>query len=329
MRFYFGIKKGGKDTHGHAAGGGISLSVVIFLILAFHELAEGASVAELFSEVGVISFSVSLIPILILALHEFPEGLLLVTPFFLEKRVKAGLYAAFINQALFIGAGLIFFRFIQFGLTTAADTFFHTLPAGGIFYLGLHEFNHAIEHRRDLKLFYSHSGLKIMTLASLLVVLGSLYYAYIGVKAEKERVFSRFTVDPATGNKIPVIDVGAADLVTQKRETLCNVPGWKSLGKEPENPSARFSVVAEAGKFKPNYFHTYHAASSILKIFARDRDYFFEIGGAGVNAVLKEGVTTEVQLSSLGMGTFVFDCGAGCGGTIFVDRDLDDYCEEK
>ena len=114
----------------------------------------------------------------------------------------------------------------------------------------------------------------------------------------------------------------------QRLEKLCDVPGKKEFGKEPENPDAEYSIVARDGKFSADYFHIYHFAHSVLRVFAEDADYRFWIKDSGIDAVLKKGTTTEIQLGSLGMGKHVFICGPGCEGTVFVDRDLDDYCEE-
>lgn len=179
-----------KGTKGHAHSSvGKSIGILVFLLLAIHELAEGAAIAELLFEVSTMSISIyaSLFSVAILALHEFPEGLLLVTPFLIEKKFKAGIYASFINQSLFIASGVFVYRFvlISFEPSIAQEAFIATLPAGGIFYLGLHELHNALEQSRDLKLFYSNYKLKIICLFTSLVVLGSLYFVYKNVQDEK------------------------------------------------------------------------------------------------------------------------------------------------
>lgn len=186
MKFY-SLMKGTKDHTHRQRGSGVS--ILVFLLLAIHEVAEGASIAELLFEVSTTSISIigSLFPVAILALHEFPEGLLLVTPFFIEKKIRSGMYASFINQALFIASGIIMYRFVlmSFEPSIAQEAFITTLPAGGIFYLGLHELRNALEHKQDLKLFYSNIRLKILSLVTLFGVLGSLYVVYKNIKDEK------------------------------------------------------------------------------------------------------------------------------------------------
>src|SRR5207248_2289647 len=98
--------------------------------------------------------------------------------------------------------------------------------------------------------------------------------------------------------------------------------------KEPDNPVSIFSVVADGGRLRPDHFHIYHGAPSVLKVLAKDKDYPFEVTGSGLRMTLRKGAVTEVPLGSLGLEASAFDCGPGCGGTIFVDRDLDDYCED-
>ena len=182
----YSLIKGKKQTHTHI---GTGLSLFMFLILAVHEVTEAASVAELLHEVSVTSLTLTapLFPILVLALHEFPEGLLLVTPFFIEKKIKSGIYASLINQFLFILSGIIIYRFVlnYFEPNIGQEAFISTLPAGGIFYLGLHELKNSLEHKNQLKLFYTDSKLKLISLISLIAVLGSLYFVYNHTLEEK------------------------------------------------------------------------------------------------------------------------------------------------
>ena len=110
---------------------------------------------------------------------------------------------------------------------------------------------------------------------------------------------------------------------------LCEVP--EGSGEEPTNPPRKYVVIARDGKFKPNHFHFYPAASATLDIFAADRDYFFtvtQLPDDRFAKVVKKGEHTVVELRGVNPGVSSFKCGPECGGTIFMDRDLDDYCEE-
>ncbi|MBI3443637.1 hypothetical protein HY008_03120 [Candidatus Woesebacteria bacterium] len=203
MQLYSFITRNTKSAdqkHNHIKG----VSTFVFLILAIHEVAESASVAELLHEVSVtsISISTSLFPFFILALHEFPEGMLLVTPFFLEKRIKSGIYASIANQILFIVSGLIIYHLVlrNFEPSVAQDEFLHTLPAGGIFYLGIHELRNSITHRGGLKFFYTDIRFKLVSLLALVGVLGSLFLLYDNVYREKTG--KGFVVDPVSGEHI-------------------------------------------------------------------------------------------------------------------------------
>lgn len=186
MKFYSILKGTKEHGHNHVSGG---ISILVFLLLAIHEVAEGTAIAELLFEVSTTSVSIigSLFPVAILALHEFPEGILLVTPFFIEKKIKSAVFAAIINQVLFIASGIIVYRYVlmSFEPSIAEEAFMTTIPAGGIFYLGLHELRSALENRQDLKLFYSNTKLKIICLFTLFAVLGSLYFVYKNVRDEK------------------------------------------------------------------------------------------------------------------------------------------------
>ena len=184
--YVYSFIKGKKRAHSHR---GTGISIFTFLILAIHEVTEGASVAELLYEVSVTSISITapLFPIIVLALHEFPEGLLLVTPFFIEKKIKSGIYASLINQALFIFSGVIIYRYVLifFEPNIGQEAFISMLPVGGIFFLGLHELKNSLEHRDDLKLFYTDAKLKLISLTTFLVILGSLYLVYNHTRKEK------------------------------------------------------------------------------------------------------------------------------------------------
>lgn len=191
MYFYSVLKKDDSHDHKHLGAG---ISMLMFLILAVHEVTEGAAVAELLHEVSVTSITLTapLFPILVLALHEFPEGLLLVTPFFLAKKIKSGIYAALINQFLFVASGIIVYRYVlnYFEPNIGQEAFISTLPAGGIFYLGIHELRNSLQHRGELKLFYTDAKLKLISIICLAGVIGSLYLVYNHALEEKAgRIF--------------------------------------------------------------------------------------------------------------------------------------------
>ena len=178
-------------AHKHLTGG---MSIVVFLILAIHEFVEGASIAELMFEVSVTSISITapLFPVAVLALHELPEGLLLVTPFFIAKKIKFGIYATLINQLLFILSGVFVYRYIliYFAPSIAQEAVIRTLTAGGIFYLGFHELKNSFSHGGDLKLFYTDLRLRVLSLIALAGVLTSLYLVYDHTVEEKAGLIS-------------------------------------------------------------------------------------------------------------------------------------------
>ena len=96
----------GSSPHAH-----FSLSLILFLMLAIHEILEGLAIADIFSDFGPGKFSLltSFFSVSLLALHEFPEGVLLVLPFFLVKKIFQGVMAVTVNQIIFISSGLIFY----------------------------------------------------------------------------------------------------------------------------------------------------------------------------------------------------------------------------
>lgn len=132
-----------------------TIALVILLMLTVHEIAEAMSVSELFFEAPQNTpLQFALVPLVILALHEFPEGTLLVLPFFISRRIKTGLLAVVFNQIIFIAAGILFylFFFIRVEPSLAQEVFLETIPAGGIFYLGMDELlkhlpRHETHHR--------------------------------------------------------------------------------------------------------------------------------------------------------------------------------------
>lgn len=202
IKIYSYFNKPRDHNHGHTNK---SISILLFLILAIHEVSEGASVAGIFFEItNTISISATLLPVLVLALHEFPEGLLLVVPFFMEKKVKAGLAASFINQSLFIVAGI--FVFVNFSeMSIAQEAFLSTLPAGGIFFLGVHELQNAFKHRFKFTFSYTQIGLAVLSLISLIGVLGSLYFINEAVTHSIEGVVSGTEYNPFLGKEVPII----------------------------------------------------------------------------------------------------------------------------
>lgn len=199
-----------RQTKGHMAGHSAKgLGVLIFLILAIHEISEGLSVAEIFFEISTrISVTASLMPVAILALHEFPEGLLLVTPFFLEGRVRTGLLASLVNQGLFLLSGAIGYRVLLTLVepSIAQEAFISTLPAGGIAYMGLHELRMAFLHKKDgVVLFFTNYKLAALSLAALVGVAGSLYLVNHAVQESLKPVISGYEYNPFTGTEVPII----------------------------------------------------------------------------------------------------------------------------
>lgn len=185
-----------------------NLSIILFIVLALHEMSEGMAVGEIFFEITTtISITATLVPILILTLHEFPEGLLLVTPFFLEKKIRTGLYAALINQGLFIASGLVAYKLFLSVIepSVVQEAFISMFPPGAILYLGVHEWQKALEHKGDLKAVFTNSKMMLVCLAALLGVLGSLYLVREAVHHSTEGVISGYEIDPVTGESVPII----------------------------------------------------------------------------------------------------------------------------
>ncbi len=132
-----------------AAGARYGMGLILFFMLMLHEMIEGLAVAEIFFEMsggGGLVFA-SLASLLVLTLHEFPEGMMLVMPFFFAGENKKGLFAVFINIAVFAGSAIfayfVFLRHIE--LTPHQEALLAGIPAGGIFFLGLHEARNALQ----------------------------------------------------------------------------------------------------------------------------------------------------------------------------------------
>lgn len=87
------------------------------------------------------------------------------------------------------------------------------------------------------------------------------------------------------------------------------------------------AITANNGAFNPSFIQVKHLEDAVLSIIASDRDYIFRIPEGGINAAITKGKTTSVSIGGLGVGTYTFDCGSGCKGTLTVigkaDTDAD------
>ena len=83
------------------------------------------------------------------------------------------------------------------------------------------------------------------------------------------------------------------------------------------------AVLADGGSLNPKDFSLTLHKILPLQIEARDQDYVFELPDFGIKNTLLKGQTTEVNLSGLGLGTFHYSCGKGCGGTVTVTQEMD------
>jgi len=165
-----------------------TFSILIFLLLGVHEVSEGFGISEIFFEGSrYIPLKLTLAPVTVLGLHEFPEGILLVLPFFLSKRIRTGFFALLTNQFIFIiSALLLYFYFLQFyEPSIGEEAFLGTLPAGGIFFLGLHDLITAFKNPQKVEGF-TKSVLVAASFSIFLIVSASLILTNARVEKIKQ-----------------------------------------------------------------------------------------------------------------------------------------------
>jgi len=182
--------------------------IVLFLLLAVHEVFEGMGIAEIFFETTVTTpILFALFPSLILAIHEFPEGLVLILPFFLNKKIKAGFGAVLINQIIFVVSGLLFYHYFLFQreFSLAEEALFTSIPAGGIFYLGLHDVLGILRQKHKLSFLYPNVAIVILVIITMTGTLASIYLSQHHLENQKKGVVTGFEIDPATGEKLPIL----------------------------------------------------------------------------------------------------------------------------
>lgn len=99
----------------------------------------------------------------------------------------------------------------------------------------------------------------------------------------------------------------------------------KNVVREPEDKVQTVDVTAKNGKFEPNNFNLGLSETLSLSVNAVDQDYYFKVENyPRLNANFLKGETTTVDISSLGVGTYNYSCGEGCGGTITVEQQQDE-----
>lgn len=204
MNLYHRLSKRRHDSQMH-----IGLGLVLFFMLMIHEMLEGLAVADIFFEAsggGTGLVFASAATLFVLAIHEFPEGILLVLPFFLVGENKKGLFAVLINMVVFAGSAIfsyfIFLRYIE--LTPHQEAMFSGIPAGGIFFLGLHEAKNALQKGVRGASRASKTVLGGVSLLITGVVIFVLVHTNEIIESKKEVRISGYEKS-ATGELIPII----------------------------------------------------------------------------------------------------------------------------
>lgn len=87
--------------------------------------------------------------------------------------------------------------------------------------------------------------------------------------------------------------------------------------------SGTVNIIAENNAFNPNSINIPHLKTVILHIYASDKNYTFNVKDFNIQEVIPQGQTVDVKVSGLGVGTFPFDCGIQCVGTINVRQETD------
>lgn len=206
MRLYHRLAT--HSDHYPASNGSFGFALTLFFMLMAHEMLEGISVAEMFFEMsgGSVPVFTSLTSLLVLALHEFPEGMMLVMPFFLAGENKKGLYAVAVNITTFAGSAIfayfVLLRHIEPSPHQAA--FLTGIPAGGIFFLGLHEAKNAL--RYGIRKASRTSKMALGTVSALItgIIAFVLVHTSENIEAKTEVRISGYE-QAANGDMIPVI----------------------------------------------------------------------------------------------------------------------------
>lgn len=92
----------------------------------------------------------------------------------------------------------------------------------------------------------------------------------------------------------------------------------KKTPEEAKISGPEINVTADKGKFTPSEFQMKHFDTITLNVTAKDRAYVFKHEEWGIDASIPKVSTTQVEVTALGVGTFTYNCGEGCSGTINV-----------
>lgn len=183
------------------------VGMILFVMLMVHEIAEGALTAEVFFEMGnTVPLFASIMSLGLLALHELPEGIMLSLPFFVSMRRNQGWFVIFTNLFVYIGSVLIFFVFfrISFDPGPYEEAVMTTIPAGGIFAIGVYE---GIKILRAKLPASSNRAIISVWVVGIFVLASSIYSLYHTRSHALERMHGEIPVtyelDPETGERVP------------------------------------------------------------------------------------------------------------------------------
>lgn len=86
-------------------------------------------------------------------------------------------------------------------------------------------------------------------------------------------------------------------------------------------------VTANNDALTPSNFEIPHFKSIVLRINAVDKDYSFILKDFNIQVSIPQGKTTDVLISGMGIGEYVYECETRCQGNITV-REIADEEDE-